>query len=76
MGKYKISVVTPYHNVDHNMFDGCVKSMLSQTIGFEKVEWVITLHNCKTEYTDHVREKLGGYENVILDVPDNDCHTA
>ncbi len=76
MGRYKISVVTPYHNIDHNMFDGCVKSMLSQTIGFENIEWVITLHNCKTEYIDYAREKLCGYENVILDVLNNSCHTA
>lgn len=26
MGKYKISVVTPYHNVDHRMFDGWLHS--------------------------------------------------
>ena len=76
MGKYKISVVTPYHNVDHDMFDGCVKSMLAQTIGFENIEWVITIHNCGAEYTEYAREKLGGYENVILEVLNNDCHTA
>ena len=76
MGKYLISVVTPYHNVDHKMFDGCVESMESQTIGFENVEWVIVLHNCGAEYIDYAREKLGGYENVILKELNNDRHTA
>ena len=58
------------------MFDGCVNSMLEQTLGFENIEWVITLHNCKAEHIDRVREKLGNYDNVILDVLNNDCHTA
>ena len=76
MGKYMISVVTPYHNVNEKMFDGCVNSMLRQSIGFENIEWVITLHNCREEHIERVREKLGSYENVILDVLNNDCHTA
>ncbi len=76
MGKFKISVVTPYHNVDHTMFDGCVESMKSQTIGFENVEWIIVIHNCSKEYTDYAHDKLGGFENVILKEINNDCHTA
>ena len=72
MGKFKISVVTPYHNVDHTMFDGCVESMKSQTIGFENVEWVIVIHNCSKEYTDYARDKLGSFENVILKEINND----
>lgn len=76
MGKYRISVVTPYHNVDNRMFDGCVESMRSQSIGFENVEWVIVLHNCGAEYIDYARNKLGSFENVILKELNNDCHTA
>ena len=75
MGNYKISVVTPYHNVGHSMFDGCIKSMLAQTIGFAQVEWVIVLHNCDEEHIGAVRERLGGYENVILEVLNNSCCT-
>lgn len=35
---YKLSVVTPFHNVDMGMFEKCAESMRSQTIGFENIE--------------------------------------
>ena len=42
---YKVSVVTPFHNVDMGMFEKCAESMRQQTIGFENVEWIIVVHN-------------------------------
>ena len=47
---YKVSVVTPFHNVDMAMFNKCIESMRCQTIGFENIEWVIVVHNCKPLY--------------------------
>ena len=35
---YKVSVITPFHNVDMGMFEKCVESMRCQTIGFENIE--------------------------------------
>lgn len=40
---YKVSVVTPFHNVDMGMFQKCADSMRCQTIGFGNIEWIISL---------------------------------
>lgn len=64
----KISVITPFHNTDLDMFRRCVDSMLCQTIGFEHIEWIIVLHNCDQAYIDAVREMVGEYDNVLLPV--------
>jgi len=47
---YKISVITPFHNVDMDMFEKACQSMRAQTIGFENIQWIIVAHNCETEY--------------------------
>lgn len=47
---YKVSVVTPFHNVDMGMFEKCAESMRQQTIGFENVEWIIVVHNSEPQY--------------------------
>ena len=76
MSKYLISVVTPYYNVDNDMFDNCAQSMFAQSIGFENIEWIIVLHNSDKAHVDHVRSKLDGYENVVLKELYNNCRTA
>lgn len=68
MAEYKISVITPFHNTDIEMFRACADSMVKQTIGFENVEWIIVLHNCDPTYVDSVREIVGCYENVVTPV--------
>ncbi|MBP5595457.1 MAG: GH3 auxin-responsive promoter family protein [Pseudobutyrivibrio sp.] len=75
MGKYIISVITPFHNVDFTMFNCCIHSMLKQTIGFENIEWIIALHNCDKEHVDYAKKKLSKYENVILKEVNNDSRT-
>jgi hypothetical protein len=47
---YKVSVVTPFHNVDMDMFQKCADGMRCQTIGFENIEWIIVVHNCQPHY--------------------------
>ena len=47
---YKVSVVTPFHNVDMGMFQKCADSMRGQTLGFENIEWIIVVHNSKPHY--------------------------
>lgn len=76
MTEYKISVVTPFHNTELGMFRKCADSMLRQTIGFERVEWIIVLHNCDQKYIDGVREMVGGYDNVRLPVLNCDVHNC
>ncbi len=73
--QYEISVVTPFHNVDMRFFKVAIKSMLDQTIGFEKIQWVIVVHNCEPQYMPELKEMLGGYPNVILEELNNDART-
>lgn len=68
MKEYKISVITPFHNTDINMFKACVDSMLNQTIGFDNIEWIIVLHNCEQTYIDSVQAMVGQYDNVLLPI--------
>lgn len=75
MSNYKLSVITPFHNVDLHMFDNTVKSMLKQNIGFENIQWVIVVHNSEDSYYDAVMERLSDYKNVVIKRISNSCHT-
>lgn len=63
---YKVSVITPFHNVDMGMFEKCVEGMRCQTIGFENVEWIIVLHNCKPHYMPLLTERFKDDKNVVI----------
>ena len=63
---YKVSVITPFHNVDMGMFEKCVESMRCQTIGFENIEWIIVVHNCQPHYLPLLTEMFKNDRNVII----------
>ncbi|MBO5598322.1 MAG: GH3 auxin-responsive promoter family protein [Oribacterium sp.] len=73
---YILSVVTPFHNTNLTFFEKCLDSMKKQTLGFENIEWVITLHNSEPAYVEGVRNLCDGYENVKLYELYNDNRTA
>lgn len=72
---YEVSVITPFHNVDIDVFKRGINSMLSQTIGFSNVEWIIVIHNSGQEYHDALHGLLDQYDNVRLERWDNNVHT-
>ena len=72
---YKVSVVTPFHNVDMAMFENCAASMRAQTIGFENVQWIIVIHNCEERYKQALPEMFKNDPNVVLKVLDNEART-
>lgn len=74
--EYEAAVITPFHNTDMNIFNTTVTSMLKQTIGFEKIEWIVVLHNCEEEYIKAVNELLGKYDNVRIMELYNDKSSA
>jgi len=47
---YKVSVITPFHNVELNVFEKAYQSMKSQTIGFENIQWIVIAHNCEPHF--------------------------
>lgn len=63
---YKVSVVTPFHNVDMSMFQKCAEGMRNQTIGFENIEWIIVVHNSKPHYLQQIVEMFKDDENVTV----------
>ena len=63
---YKVSVITPFHNVEMSMFQKCIDSMRCQTIGFENIEWIIVLHNCKALYMPLMTDLFKNDKNVII----------
>ena len=74
-GKYEISVITPFHNVDMKYFREAVQSMLAQTIGFEKIQWLVIVHNCEPQFMPELEKMLGQYPNVVLRELRNDQKT-
>ena len=72
---YKVSVVTPFHNVDMGMFEKCAESMRSQTIGFENIEWIIVVHNCQPHYFPLLTEMFKNDKNVFVKELNNDIHS-
>ena len=63
---YKVSVVTPFHNVEMSMFQKCVEGMRCQTIGFENIEWIIVVHNCKPLYLPLLTDLFKDDKNVVI----------
>ena len=72
---YKVSVITPFHNVDLGMFAEASASMRNQTIGFANVEWIIILHNCEPQYAPQVTEMFKNDKNVVVKELNNEART-
>lgn len=72
---YQVSVVTPFHNVDMSMFEKCAESMRAQTIGFERIEWIIVVHNSEPHYMPTLTEMFKDDKNVILKELRDGMHT-
>ncbi len=75
INNYKISVITPSHNTKPELFEKGFESLKRQTIGFENVQWVVTLHNCGEEYIEFANQLLNGYDNVKLFELNNDIYS-
>ena len=73
--EYMVSVVTPFHNVDMDMFDRCAESLRKQTIGFENIQWIVVLHNCESDYKETLSEMFKNDRNVVLEELLDDAKT-
>jgi len=75
LSKYQATIVTPFHNVDMGMFANCAKSVRSQTIGFENIEWIIVVHNSEPDYLVNLQEMFRQDPNVIVKELNNTAFT-
>jgi len=73
--KYLISIVTPFHNTDISLFKKGFTSLKKQTLGFEKIEWVVVIHNSEKHYFDDVQDVVKGCENVKVFELHNDVRS-
>ena len=73
--EYMVSVVTPFHNVDMEMFSRCAESLRKQTIGFENIQWIVVLHNCDSGYKETLSEMFKNDRNVVLEELLDDAKT-
>ena len=76
MKDYEISIITPFHKTDLNMFRKAFKSMTSQTFGIENIQWIIVVHNSPEEDLAAVREIVKGYDSIEVYTLNNDVHSA
>ncbi|MDL2327544.1 glycosyltransferase [Ruminococcaceae bacterium OttesenSCG-928-A11] len=63
---YEISVVTPCHNMDPTLLEKAFYSLREQSLGFDKIEWIIVVHNSPDSDRDIVIEMVGHYSNVSV----------
>lgn len=75
MSKYKISVITPFHNVSKQLFQKTWNSMAQQTIGFKNIEWIIVMHNCTKAEVGFVTKMAKGHTNVKVKILNNNLQT-
>lgn len=61
---YLISVVTPFHNTAKELIKKGMISLQNQTIGFENIEWLITVHNSEKKYFEEVSQLTSDYKNI------------
>lgn len=73
--RYCVSVITPSYQIDMDLFVKCFESLKNQTIGFDKIEWIVVSHNSSDEQFDRICEIVDGCENIKVYKLNNEFHT-
>ncbi|MCR4789100.1 MAG: GH3 auxin-responsive promoter family protein [Lachnospiraceae bacterium] len=73
--EFNLSIITPYHEIDPEVFKKGFESMKAQKYGFDRIEWIIVIHNSAESYHTAVKELVAGYDNVKVCRLDNDKKT-
>ena len=60
------SVITPVHQTPPALFEEAFQSLLSQTCGFESIEWLVVIHNMDDDYAESLKRITGPRENVVF----------
>jgi long-chain acyl-CoA synthetase len=61
-----VSVVTPVYQTPLPLFEETFRSLLKQTCGFERIEWLVAIHNMDDAYAASLKEITGERENVVF----------
>lgn len=61
-----VSVVTPVHQTPLPLFREAFQSLLHQTWGFDRMEWLVGIHNMDDAYAAALEEITDGRDNILL----------
>lgn len=53
-----VSIITPFHNTDIDLFRETVKSVREQSLVCDFYEWIVIFHNCEKNYVEDALEEL------------------
>ena len=59
-----VSVITPSHNTKIHLLKKGMDSLLNQTLSFDKIEWIITVHNSEEAHYNETVALTRGYDNI------------
>ena len=69
-----ISVVTPVYKTELSMLKRAYKSLTEQTLGYDKIHWIVVIHNSGAEYAASVREMFSDVENLTIEELEDGGH--
>lgn len=69
--EFMAGVLTPVHMTDPALLLRAFESLKKQKYGFERIEWVVLLHNCTDAYKEKAEALLGAYANIDICAADS-----
>ena len=73
--EWMVSVLTPVHETPLPLVQRAFRSLESQSFGFDRIQWVVVLHNCTQGYKEEVASLLRKYPNVFCSTAEKE-HTS
>lgn len=73
---YSVSVITPVYKTPLSVFRRAYDSVLSQSIGYDCIQWIVVVHNSDEAFLASVTELVGQDVNVLIKVLNDGKHTA
>lgn len=64
--KWQVSVLTPVHNTSIELLERALESLKKQSFGFSKIQWVVALHNCDSDYRERAKALLSDAPNITV----------
>lgn len=74
--EFMISVITPCFEASLELLDKAFESLKEQSLGFERLEWILVVHNSSSDNLRQVEEMVAPYKNVRLYELRNEFHSA
>ncbi len=71
-----VTVITPYYNCEHELFEGAADSIAGQTIDRDRIEWIIVVHNSAAGELEFVKSITGSLSCASVYELNNDIHSA